>query len=196
MAYVNAKKKVNEYLHKLAEDGTLAEEDKATILEIFNSKDIEEDSPESSNKTNPFVELKGKLDKEFSVFKKYAKIEEADEKYNSFFYFWPLMDNQEQEETLTYFEEESPEVALDKIMSVGSDLYENLFKGMSTKGGIIPYIKSLSSENKKLTEKLNKLESELDSTAGKIYNRSISSKVSNLQNPGSDKSYSDIWKNG
>ena len=194
IAYVHAKKKMTDFLSKLQEDGALSEEETQTALSYFDAKEEDIEAKATEKQANPFIDLKQKLDKEFSLFKKYAKIEEADDKYNSFFYFWPMLDIKEQEQIVTYLEEESTDVALDKIMSTGSELYDNLYKGMNKNGGIIPYIKSLTTENDKLNEKIKQLTAELDNTEGVVYSRSTNSKVINASNSLGNKSFADIWR--
>lgn len=195
IAYVHAKRKITDFLSKLQEDGALSEEETKTALSYFDAKEDDIETKGAEKQANPFIDLKQKLDKEFSLFKKYAKIEEAEDKYNSFFYFWPMLDAKEQEQIITYLEEESTDVALDKIMSTGSELYDNLYKGMNKNGGIIPYIKSLTNENLKLNEKIKQLKAELDNTEGVVYSRSTNSKVINSSNSLANKSFADIWRN-
>ncbi|MEA0970373.1 hypothetical protein Megvenef_00332 [Candidatus Megaera venefica] len=109
---------------KLSEDEVLTKDDLDSVLSYFEYNENDTvDLP--STEEAKFKTAKDKLDHEFSVFKKYAKIDNAEEKYNAFFYFWPLLDVKEQEKLAIYLQEESGEVAIDKIMSMGEKLYDN-----------------------------------------------------------------------
>lgn len=194
LAYVNAKKKMTDFLNKLQDEGLIFEEQATEALGFFNAKDdafIENDKKENTD--SPFIELKGKLDKEFSIFKKYAKIDNAEEKYNAFFYFWPMLSEQEQNETLTYLKEEEPSIVIDKIMNTGSKLHDTVISGINKNGGLVPFIESLQEQNVKLQEKINKLQSELDGTTEKVYNRSITSNASNMQKPKKGFEFADLF---
>lgn len=176
---VNAKKKVTDFLAKLEESGNIYEDDVKEALGFFNVSD--EEQSENVEEAHPYVTLKQNLDKEFGMFKKYSKISDADEKYNAYFSFLPLHSRAEQEKILTYLSEESPEKALEHIMDTGTELYEDLYKELDDKGGILPYVKSLKNKINKLDKKNKELESELAGTTEKVYPRSINSKVYNPQ---------------
>lgn len=194
LAYVNAKKKVGEFLKKLNEDEILTPDELNNVLSYFDNVDAEEETT-SSNAKSKFNNVKEKLDNEFSVFKKYAKVENAEDKYNAFFYFWPMLGIKEQEKLSVYFEEESADIAIDQIMSMGEQLYNNLYKGIEKHGGIIDYVKSLNEKNEKLQTKINELEKNLDNTTDIVYNRSINSKAQEATKK-DNKSLSDIWRFG
>ncbi len=193
IAYVNAKKKVNDFLSKLQTDEVLSEEDASKVMSYFDSSDEEIDTESSAE--NSFSTVKNKLDQEFAIFKKYAKIEDADEKYNSFFYFWPMFNAKEQEDLATYLQSESSDIAIDKIMLAGSELYDTMYKGAQKHGGVIDYVKSLNTTNAKLTDRIKELEAELANTTEKVYNRSVSSRVQEAQ-VNDSMSLNDIWRNG
>jgi hypothetical protein len=194
LAYVNAKKKVGDYLKKLSEDEVLTKDDLDSVLSYFEYNENDTvDLP--STEEAKFKTAKDKLDHEFSVFKKYAKIDNAEEKYNAFFYFWPLLDVKEQENLAIYLQEESGEVAIDKIMSMGEKLYDNLYRGMEKHGNIIDYVQHLSKSNEELQTKIKELEGKLDNTTEVVYSRSINSKVQE-ESRKDNKSLSDIWRSG
>ena len=193
-AYVHAKKKVGEFLKKLNEDEILTPDELNNVLSYFDNVDSEEGAT-SSNEKSKFNNVKEKLDNEFSVFKKYAKVENAEDKYNAFFYFWPMLGSKEQEKLSVYFEEESADIAIDQIMSMGEQLYNNLYKGIEKHGGIIDYVKSLNEKNEKLQTKINELEKNLDNTTDIVYNRSINSKAQEATKK-DNKSLSEIWRFG
>ncbi len=195
LAYVHAKKKVGEFLKKLNEDEILTPDELNNVLSYFDNVDTEEEA-NSSNEKSKFNNVKEKLDNEFSVFKKYAKVENAEDKYNAFFYFWPMLGSKEQEKLSVYFEEEPADIAIDQIMSMGEQLYNNLYKGIEKHGGIIDYVKSLNEKNDKLQTKIKELEKNLDNTTDKVYSRSINSKVQEERNTSSKQSLADIWRNG
>lgn len=195
LAYVHAKKKVGEFLKKLNEDEVLTPDELNNVLSYFDNVDIEEEVT-SSNEKSKFNNVKEKLDNEFSVFKKYAKVENAEDKYNAFFYFWPMLGSKEQEKLSVYFEEEPADIAIDQIMSMGEQLYNNLYKGIEKHGGIIDYVKSLNEKNDKLQTKIKELEKNLDNTTDTVYSRSINSKVQEERNTSSKQSLADIWRNG
>lgn len=176
---INAKKKMTDFLAKLEENGNIYEDDVKEAMGFFSA--VDDKQAESSEEVHPYVTLKQNLDKEFSVLKKYAKISDADQKYNAFFSFLPLHSREEQEKILTYLSEESPDKALEHIMDTGSELYEDLYKELDEKGGILPYVKSLKSKIAKLDKKNKELTEQLDETAGTVYSRSINSKVYNPQ---------------
>jgi len=194
LAYVNAKKKVTEFLKKLNEDEVLTPDELNNVLSYFDNVDTEEETT-NSNQKSKFNNVKEKLDNEFLVFKKYAKVENAEDKYNAFFYFWPLLGEKEQEKLSVYFEEEPADVAIDQIMFMGDQLYNNLYKGIEKHGGIIDYVKSLNEKNEKLQTKINELEKNLDNTTDFVYSRSVNSKVQKVSNKDAE-SASEIWLKG
>jgi hypothetical protein len=194
-AYVHAKKKVGEFLNKLSQDELLTKGELDGVLSYFDNVDNEETDTNSNEKAK-INNVKEKLDNEFSIFKKYAKVENADDKYNAFFYFWPMLGSKEQEKLSIYFEEEEASVAIDQIMSMGGELYDNLYKGIEKHGGIIDYVKSLNQKNEKLQTKINELEKSLDNTTDFVHSRSINSKVQEKQNSTNNRTLADIWRNG
>lgn len=189
---INVKKKFTEYLNKLEEEGNIFQEQKEEAFSFFDLIEDDQSEPESNESkqpvaVNPLREVKDKIDKEFTVFKKYSKVEDADAKYNAFFALLPLSSQEEQTEFLNYMQEEAPEVVLDHIMTVSEDLYDNLYKGAEQHQGIVPYFKHIKNENntlKKKTEEqakeIKELKSQLAPTTEKVYNRSISSRVVNI----------------
>ena len=106
-----------------------------------------------------------------------------------------MLGSKEQEKLSVYFEEESADIAIDQIMSMGEQLYNNLYKGIEKHGGIIDYVKSLNEKNEKLQTKINELEKNLDNTTDIVYNRSINSKAQEATKK-DNKSLSDIWRFG
>lgn len=194
-AYVNAKKKITEFLSKLQEDSLINEDEVGLALKAFDETAINEEEPQSNQKGNSYAQLKANLDKEFNIFKKYNKTSELDEKYQAFFGFFPLLPQDEQEKIVNYIQEESPEVVIDHIITTGSEIYETVYKGATKSGGIIPFIKSLHSKIEKLEKRNKELESEVDTTEGIVHNRSINSKVSNLAHVPKTKNFADIWQN-
>lgn len=195
-AFINAKKKVTEFLSKLKEDALINEDEAVIALKAFDDTGIiQEESREEASKGNSYADLKANLDKEFNIFKKYNKDSELDEKYQAFFGFFPLLPQDEQEKIVNYIQEESPEVVIDHIITTGSEIYETVYKGATKSGGIIPFIKSLHAKIEKLEKRNKELESEVDTTEGIVHNRSINSKVSNLASTKQAKSFADIWQN-
>lgn len=193
-AYVNAKKKITEFLSKLQEDSLINEDEVSIALKAFD-EEISAEELSNDEKGNSYVQLKANLDKEFNIFKKYNKTSELDEKYQAFFGFFPLLPQDEQEKIVNYITNESPEIVIDHIITTGSEIYETVYKGATKSGGIIPFIKSLHAKIEKLEKRNKELESEVDTTEGIVHNRSINSKVSNLaQNP-KTKNFADIWQN-
>lgn len=193
LAYVHAKKKVGDFLKKLGEDEVLTKDELDNVLSYFDNIDTEETA--TSDEGLKFKSVKEKLDREFSVFKKYTKEENVEEKYNAFFYFWPLLDVEEQEKLALYLEEESSEVVIDKIMSTGAKFYDSLYKGAQKHGSIINYIESLNKANEELQTKIKELSTKLDDTTEVVYNRSINSKAQEATKK-DNKSLSDIWRFG
>jgi hypothetical protein len=194
-AFINAKKKVTEFLSKLKEEALINEDEAGLALKAFDEAVMNEEEPLESAKNNSYAVLKANLDKEFNIFKKYNKDSELDEKYQAFFGFFPLLPQDEQEKIVNYIQEESPEVAIDHIITTGSEIYETVYKGATKSGGIIPFIKSLHAKIEKLEKRNKQLESEIDTTEGIVHNRSINSKVSNLASTKQAKSFADIWQN-
>tara|TARA_R110000744_G_scaffold94223_2_gene181939 strand:+ start:3233 stop:4156 length:924 start_codon:yes stop_codon:yes gene_type:complete len=175
---VNTRRKISELVSKLNEDGVIPEENVQTILSSFNDIDDNiEDSKEQENVQNPFVVVKDKMDNEFKTFKRYNKSTNADAKYEAFYSFFPLMSEKAQEEAFNYLEDSEPDVALDYIMTNGTELYETIFKGAEEKGDILKYVKSLQTELEKIKKKSESLEGELDSTTKKVYNVGTDSKA-------------------
>lgn len=195
-AFINAKKKVTEFLSKLKEDALINEDEAVIALKAFDDTAISsEESREEDSKGNSYADLKANLDKEFNIFKKYNKDSELDEKYQAFFGFFPLLPADEQEKIVNYITSETPEVVIDHIITTGSDIYETVFKGATKSGGLLPFIKSLHAKIEKLEKRNKQLESEVDTTEGIVHNRSINSKVSNLASTKQAKSFADIWQN-
>lgn len=194
-AYVNAKKKITEFLSKLQEDSLINEDEASVALKAFDEAAISDEDLQGGKKDNSYAELKANLDKEFNIFKKYNKTSELDEKYQAFFGFFPLLPQDEQEKIVNYMFSESPEVVIDHIVTTGSDIYETVYKGATKSGGLLPFIKSLHAKIDKLEKRNKQLESEVDTTEGIVHNRSINSKVSNLASTKQTKSFADIWQN-
>lgn len=194
-AYVNAKKKITEFLSKLQEDSLINEDEASVALKAFDEAAISDENLQEGKKDNSYAELKANLDKEFNIFKKYNKTSELDEKYQAFFGFFPLLPQDEQEKIVNYMFSESPEVVIDHIITTGSDIYETVYKGATKSGGLLPFIKSLHAKIEKLEKRNKQLESEVDTTEGIVHNRSINSKVSNLASTKQTKSFADIWQN-
>lgn len=192
-AYVNAKKKITDFLSKLQEDSLINEEEASLALKAFDEQISEEDSHQEK-KENSYANLKANLDKEFNIFKKYNKTSELDEKYQAFFGFFPLLPQDEQEKIVNYITNESPEVVIDHIITTGSEIYDTVYKGATKNGGIIPFVKSLHAQIEKLEKRNKELESELDTTEGTVHNRSINSKVLNLASHNNEKSFADIFR--
>ena len=88
-AYVNAKKKITEFLSKLQEDSLINEDEASVALKAFDEAAISDENLQEGKKDNSYAELKANLDKEFNIFKKYNKTSELDEKYQAFFGFFP-----------------------------------------------------------------------------------------------------------
>jgi len=195
-AFINAKKKVTEFLSKLQEDSLINEDEASIAIKAFDDTAIsEEELKEEGSKGNSYADLKANLDKEFHIFKKYNKDSELDEKYQAFFGFFPLLPADEQEKIINYIQAETPEIVIDHIITTGSDIYETVFKGAAKSGGLVPFIKSLHAKIEKLEKRNKELESEVDTTEGVVHNRSINSKVSNLANTKQAKNFADIWQN-
>jgi len=194
-AYINAKKKITDFLSKLQEDSLINEDEAGLALKAFDEAAISEEELPDNQKGNSYAQLKANLDKEFNIFKKYNKTSELDEKYQAFFGFFPLLPQDEQEKIVNYITNESPEVVIDHIITTGSEIYETVYKGATKSGGIIPFIKSLHIKIEKLEKRNKELESEVDTTEGIVHNRSINSKVSNLASTKQTKSFADIWQN-
>jgi hypothetical protein len=178
---INSKRKVSELASKLAEEGVIPEEDIKILLNSFDSID-DDDDQEEEIKENPFINIRQKIDNEFKTFKRYNKKSDADEKYEAFYSFFPMMSEKEQEESFNYLNDSEADVALDYIMTHGAELYETLFKGANEKGGILKYVKSLQTKLDKLEKKSKELESELDTTTKKVYNSSKDSESTSLAN--------------
>lgn len=193
-AYINAKKKITEFLTKLEDDSVINEEETKLALSFFDASDNAEDQI-VEQQANPYSQLRQNLDKEFNIFKKYNKQEDIEEKYQAFFSFFALLSNEEQEKSMNYMINEAPELVLDNIMVTGAEIYDNLYRGSKKSGGIIPFVKSLHAKIDKLEKRNKELEADLDTTEGVIHNRSITSKVSNFATQKKPKSFAEIWQN-
>lgn len=194
-AYVNAKKKMGEFLNKLCENSLLEEAEVSEAMGYFDLKDDDITSSEEQPAVDQYKLLRDKLDQEFKVFKKYAKSDNLEEKYNSFFYFFPLFAQEDQDKLVTYLANESADVALDKVMITGTELYENLYEGATKHGDILEYLKTMRNENVKLSKKVKELESKLDDTTENFYNRSVKSRGS-VATTDKTSSMKDIFVNG
>lgn len=179
-AYVNSKRKLTSFLNKLLEDAVINEEEAQEGLKIFTaSVDDEEVAEVDKQEVNVYQEMMDKLQKEFELFKKYNKKEDADDNYKAFFYFYPLLSQQEQEEILTYIQEEDPSVSLEKVMITGKEFNSVLFNGAKKhNNNVLKYVKSLQNENEKLKNDNLLLKKDVDNTYGKVHNRSISARAS------------------
>lgn len=193
-AYINAKKKITEFLSRLQEDSLVNEDEISVALKAFDEAAIGDEDLQGDKKDNSYVQLKANLDKEFNIFKKYNKNSELDEKYQAFFGFFPLLPLDEQEKIVDYMTSESPEIVIDHIITTGTEIYETVYKGATKSGGIIPFIKSLHEKIEKLEKRNKQLESEVDTTEGVVHNRSINSKVSNLAPTKKKTSFAEIWQ--
>ena len=72
-AYINAKKKITDFLSKLQEDSLINEDEAGLALKAFDEAAISEEELQSNDKGNSYAQLKANLDKEFNIFKKYNK---------------------------------------------------------------------------------------------------------------------------
>lgn len=197
VAHVNAKKKITEFLNALQNDSLIGEEEVNTALSYFELSDDDLNEFETNkNKDNPYRNLRENLDKEFSIFKKYSRIENAEEKYQAYFSFLPALSLEEQEKAANYMMNETPEIVIDHIMTLGTEIYDNLYKGVSKHGGTVPYLKYLNNKINKLEKRNKELEEEVDLTEGTVYSRSINSKVSKIEPVKQNKSLADIWQQG
>lgn len=195
VSYVNAKRKITDFLTKLQEDSLVNGEEVGIALKAFDEATIGDEDLQENKQNNSYAELKANLDKEFNIFKKYNKTLELDEKYQAFFGFFPLLPQDEQEKIVNYIQVESPEVVIDHIITTGSDIYDTVYKGASKNGGIIPFIKSLHTKIEKLEKRNKELENEVDTNEGIVHNRSINSRVSSLAKTQKNSSFADIWQN-
>tara|TARA_B110000908_G_C10267055_1_gene465266 strand:- start:1669 stop:2592 length:924 start_codon:yes stop_codon:yes gene_type:complete len=170
---ISTKRKISDIVSKLNIDGALPEEEAQSIFNSLNQveDDTEEEQEEEKKVINPFLAVKEKLDGEFTTFKRYNKSTDIDEKYEAFYSFFPMLSEKDQEESFTYLQDAEPDVALDYIMTHGSELYDNIFKGAKEKGGVLKYVKSLQTKLDKLQKKSSELEVELDVTTKKVYNK-------------------------
>lgn len=197
VAHVNAKKKITEFLNALQNDSLIGEEEVNTALSYFELSDDDLNEFETNkNKDNPYRNLRENLDKEFTIFKKYSRIENAEEKYQAYFSFLPALSLEEQEKAANYMMNETPEIVIDHIMTLGTEIYDNLYKGVSKHGGTVPYLKYLNNKINKLEKRNKELEEEVDLTEGTVYSRSINSKVSKIEPVKQNKSLADIWQQG
>lgn len=168
---INSKRKVSEFANKLIADGLLQEEEVQDLINSFSNIDIDNEEDKEEKIDNPYIELKQKIDNEFKTFKRYNKGINLEEKYDAFYAFFPMMSASEQEESLNYLKDAEPDIALDYVITNGSELYDNLFKGAKEKGGVLKYVKFLQSKIEKLEKKSKELETELDTSTKKIYNK-------------------------
>ena len=191
-AYIHAKKNLTDFLGKLHEEYLIADEDHQSALKFFDESDDEE-IIEDNKTTNSFSKLKEKIDKEFSMYKKYNKTDQNLEKnYQSFFEFLPFFDEKEKEKVINYMANENPEVVIDDILIHGSEIYNNFFKGAEEKAGILPYLKSINKELEDLRRANKELEEELNIKTGKVSSRSI--KSTNTQQSVQKSNFQDWFK--
>lgn len=190
-SYVHAKRKVTDFLSKLQEDALVNEEDVVSILQAFDGANTEEESPTPNNK---YKAIKEALDKEFLIFKKYNKSDNLEQKYESFFSFFPLLSSQEQERILDYMMNENTDIVVDHIINTGTDIYDTLYKGAEKHGGLVPYVKFLQAQIEKTEKKNIDLSRELDITEKTIYTNNIDSKVLNPVQSSKKVDFKDIWQ--
>lgn len=184
-ALINSKRSVTNIVQKLAEDGTLVEEDVQKILTSLNSSIDQNEEASQEEQTNPFLAIKEKMDNEFKTYRRYNKESDLDDKYKAFYAFFPMLSEKEQEETFTYLQDAEPDDALDYVMTHGIELHNTLFKGMKERGGLLKYVQSLQKKLNKLERENTGLQSELDSTTKKVHNKNVDSKAETFINKAS-----------
>ena len=181
--YSYSKKTISNILKNFVEDGKIFEEDMQEALKAFDAQ-IEPEQEAAASQTqaeHPFVALKNNLDKEFAAFKKYAKVKDADEKYNSFFSFLAWDTPKEQEKFMALMEEGDTADIIEHVMSEGAELYEHLYKGIHKDGGLRHYAGNLNSRVKELEAENKRLKEELDTNTGIVYSKSINSRAAYQQ---------------
>lgn len=184
-ALINSKRSVTDIVQKLAEDGTLVEENVQKILTSLNSPVDQEEEASQEEQINPFLTIKKKMDNEFKTYRRYNKESDLEDKYKAFYAFFPMLSEKEQEETFTYLQDTEPDDALDYVMTHGIELHNTLFKGMKEKGGLLKYVQSLQKKLNKLEQENTGLQSELDSTTKKVHNKNVDSKAETFVNKAS-----------
>lgn len=197
LALISAKKKMTDFLSKLVEEGNILEEDVQKGLSYFDLKDDEITDIPAERKADPVIEITEKLNKEFSIYKRYAKIPDADGKYGIFFHMWPLLSDEEQKDYMNYLQDGAPDEAIDMVMSQGAKDFALHHTGIEKyKGSTKRYVDNLATQNLKLKEEIKQLQSEIDNTTEKVYSRSINSKVSGSEPAKQKFDFATAWEQG
>jgi hypothetical protein len=165
------KRKIEHLVSTLQKDSILSEEDTKNFLSTLDSVDDNDDYAEDNTQVKNTATIRDKLDKEFEVFQRYNKSKDNKNNYQSFYELFPLLSNKQQQEAMVYLEDESPDEALNYVMTHGSDLYQVFGDVANKKGGVIQYVKTLKEEVEKLKKSNLELSSEVDSNTKKVYNK-------------------------
>ena len=176
-AYVTAKKKIDEKIQKMFDEGTLFEEDVNEIKDAFNHSFETEDLKDIEAKEDPYKPVVDKLVSTLEEYKNWnAEDTNADTKFQAFFKHLELVTPKKLEDIRKYLSTEEPKKALKYILDEGDKYYNKFYKQVLEKGDAFSYIEELTNKNEKLEKKIKKLEEELDQTEGKVYGKPITSR--------------------
>lgn len=162
------KNKLATKLNSFVEDGFLSEEEKLSLerdidLDNIDISATQTDEKSIDSKKERYRKASASIHRELENYKKYNKTNKfADEYFDSFFTYYPLLSKKEKEKVDVYLFDSKPEDSLDYILVQGKEFYDNIGEGVKEHKSLTNYVKSL---RKNLTEsqiELKKLRGEMD----------------------------------
>ena len=189
--YTLAKKRLKEIADEWEENGIIYEEDKKSLIEIFNKEMLEDEKNNVKEKDNSDDTIIQKLSSESENYKKYNKGKDVENDLLGFYKSFDHFSSKQKKDIKEYLLEAEPVEALERAITIGKDYNDTLDKNIEKHGDFLKYVKYLKSENEKLQNKLKDTSKKLDSSYGNIENSNITSRYSsdlNENNKLEDKS--------
>lgn len=180
--YTLAKKRLKEMADEWEENGLIYEEDKKSLMEIFNKELLDDKKDSVKEKDNSDDTIIQKLNSESENYKKYNKGKDVENDLIGFYKSFDHFTNKQKKDLKEYLLEAEPVEALERAISIGKDYNNILDKNIEKHGDFLKYVKHLKSENEKLQNKLKDVSKKLDSSYGNIENSNIASRYSGNTN--------------
>lgn len=177
-SYVLAKKRLSKIADNWKENELLTDEDKESLVGVFNS-DYEESA--EASQSNPYENIVNRLNAELVNYKKYnknANIDDVDSNFMSFFESFPYLSENEKKDLTEYLHDAEPSEAIERVLTIGSDNKNALSKVSKKDKNLLGYVNRIESEKKALQQKYDDLKAEIDNRYGKVNNRSIQTRSS------------------
>lgn len=178
--YSLAKKRLKELAEKWTEDDIIYEEDKESLMAIFDKEILNENNSEEDivEKNNSDEVLIKKLNSESENYIKYNKGKNVEEDLIGFYKSFDHFTSEQKKDIKEYLIEADSVDALERAVSIGNDYNSFIEKGIKKHGDFIKYVKYLQNENDKLQNKLKDTSKKLDSSYGNVENSNITSRYS------------------